>query len=60
MLAPKENTWRFCINYAPLNSITKPDRFPTMVIEDILSSMAGMIIFSKFDLLSGYWQFLVE
>lgn len=54
VLALKDNSWLFCINYAPLNSIIKSDRFPTMLIEDILSSLSGMCVFSKIDLLSSY------
>lgn len=47
---------RFCINYKPLNRVTKKDRGPLPRIDDLLMSLKGSKYFVALDLLSGYWQ----
>lgn len=56
ILAPKGDSWRMCLNYVGVNAKTKPDRFPLPNIEDIYTWLGGKKVFSKIDLLSGYWQ----
>ena len=60
IMAPKGDGWRMCLNYVGVNAKTKPDRFPLSNIEDIYTWMTGAKVFSKIDLLSGYWQVPVE
>ena len=55
VLAPKDNSWRMCLNYKGLNSRTVSDRYPLPNIEDLYQAMEGCQYFSKIDLLSGYW-----
>src|SRR6266540_3908956 len=48
---------RLCINYAPLNKHTIPDRYPLPNINEMLSSFWGSKWFTVIDLASAYWQF---
>src|SRR6266498_3456429 len=47
---------RLCINYAPLNKRTIPDRYPLPNINEMLSSFWGSKWFTVIDLASAYWQ----
>ena len=56
-IVPKSNGgWRPCGDYRRLNSITTPDRYHIQHIQEFASQLAGKIIFSKIDLISGYHQ----
>src|SRR6266540_5908793 len=48
---------RLCINYAPLNKCTIPDRYPLPNVNEMLSSFWGSKWFTVIDLASAYWQF---
>ena len=52
----KDGTLRFCVDYRKLISVTIPDRYPSVLIQDIFDHMSGTTIFSTLDLQSGYWQ----
>ena len=56
MARKKDGSWRFCVNYKRLNSITVGDRYPLPKIDDCFDSLAGSCIFSTLDLAAGYWQ----
>ena len=56
-LVPKpDGTWRFCVDYRKLNSITHEAKYPLPRVEDCLDQLKGARYFSKIDLRSGYWQ----
>ena len=44
------------MDYRKLNAVTKPDRFPLPIIEDLLDYLQGCPILSIFDLKSGFFQ----
>ena len=57
VMAPKKDgDSRFCVDYRPLNELTKKDVYPLPRIDDCLSALGGCTYYSIFDLASGYWQ----
>uniref|UniRef100_A0A0W0FNC7 Reverse transcriptase domain-containing protein n=1 Tax=Moniliophthora roreri TaxID=221103 RepID=A0A0W0FNC7_MONRR len=45
---------RLCVNFRGLNSITKKNRFPLPLVDDLLDSVQGCKIFTVIDLKSAY------
>ncbi len=57
-LVPKnDGRFRPVIDFRKVNEVTEDDRYPLPVLGDLLMSLGqGNTIFSRMDLLSGYWQ----
>jgi hypothetical protein len=56
LVKKKDSTWRFCVDYRKLNSLTIKNRFPMPLVEEILDELAGTKYFSSLDLTAGYHQ----
>ena len=57
LLVPKpDGSVRFCINYRPLNAITKRDGYLMPRVDDSLAALKGSNFFSSLDLSSAFWQ----
>ena len=56
LVAKKDGSTRFYIDYRKVNSATHKDACPLSRIDDTLDTLVGSIWFSTIDLKSGYWQ----
>ena len=56
MVHKSDGSWRPCGDYRRLNLITEPDHYPMANIADFTNSIGTARVFSKLDLLKGYFQ----
>jgi hypothetical protein len=52
----KYGSWRFCVDYKKMNNMTIKNRFPMLVVEEILDELAGTQYFSSLDMTTRYHQ----
>lgn len=56
MVKKKDGTYRFCVDFRKLNSVTITDAHPLPRVDDSLDALSGSQFFSTMDMSSGYWQ----
>ena len=56
LVKKKDGSYRFCVDYRRVNTVSRRDAFPIPDIQDALDHLRGAKYFATFDLLSGYWQ----
>jgi hypothetical protein len=56
----KDQSWRLCVDYRPLNAITDRNKYPFPCIDILFDQLAGAKVFSKVDLRSSYHQIKIR
>ena len=54
LVRKKEGSYRFCVDYRKLNSVTVKDSYPLLRIDDTIDFLVGASCLTTLDLASGY------
>lgn len=60
LMKKKDGSQRLCVDYKKLNSFTVKNKYPVLVIEDLLNELHGARVFSKIDLIEDLLDELLE
>ena len=56
LVRKKDQSWRYCIDFRYLNSVSIKDAYPLPLIEECIDALTGVEWFCALDMNSGYWQ----
>jgi hypothetical protein len=51
---------RFCIDYRKLNTITRKDRYPLLLIDETLARISRAKIFTKLDIRQAFYHIRID
>ena len=54
MLPKLDGSWSMCPDYRDLNNVAIKNKFPILVVDELLDELHGEVVFTKLDLCSGY------
>lgn len=54
LVGKKDGTWRMCVDYRTLNQVTIKEKFPILLMEELLNELGCVPNISKIDLRVGY------
>lgn len=60
MVRKKDGSYRFCVDYRKVNSVTVRDAYPLPFISTILDKLRDAKYLTSLDIKSAYWQIPVE
>jgi transposase InsO family protein len=56
LVKKKDDTYRFCVDYRRLNSVSLPDAYPLPQVSSILDKLRNAKYLTTLDIKSAYWQ----
>lgn len=56
LVKKKDNSFRFCVDFRKLNSVTEKDAYPLPYVSAILDRLRDASYISSLDIKSAYWQ----
>lgn len=51
---------RFCVDYRKLNAITRKDRYPLPLVDELMERLSGAKIFTKLDIRQGFHRIRLD
>jgi hypothetical protein len=57
---PSSGKLRFCVDYRKLNAITKKDRYPIPLVDELMDRLAGAKFFTKLDIRQGFHRIRID
>lgn len=60
VLVWQNDKWRFCVDFRPMNAVTKGDAYPMLRSDYVFSTLADKKFFSMLDAIKGYHQMSVK
>ena len=60
LVKKKDGGWRLCVDYIGLNNQTVKDKYPILLLEDLLNELGGAVYFSKLYLRASLHQLIMS